>query len=201
MTIHQHSSCIGVVLAGGRSTRMGKDKALLNRNEQNMLEFSQQQLTNAGVDKVIISGSENGLADSMQHAGPLGGIYTVIEKIKPAALLVLPVDLPMITSEALAKLKTIGELSQQACFYHQHYLPLYLPVTAFTEQFFQQKFSHAQFKANHKSAPSIRALLSELPHKVIPLEDQQALFNANTPEDWLQAQTLFAHSRTKHGQI
>lgn len=222
-----NQSCLGVVLTGGLSSRMGTDKALLNRyadintdtssnfsastTHENMLSFSTQQLKNIGLDDVIISGKKHGLADEFENLGPMGGIYTVIKKYQPKALLILPVDLPLIDSESLKQLKRVGELSQQACFYHDSFLPLYLPITAFVEQFFEQAFipfKQAMSSINSSSVkgPSIKALLAQIPHKGLKPTSTQSLFNANTPEQWQKAKQKFQqqalhsilHNRKNH---
>jgi len=214
-TTQQHSSCLGVVLAGGLSSRMGIDKASLQRNQIDMLSYSKQLLTGSGIKNIVISGEPSCsssqdilVADKYKEAGPMGGIASVIEKYKPAALLILPVDLPLMTMEALQKLKQVGELSQQACFYNDNYLPLYLPINAHTENFLKTAFIH-QTKQNDgnkkmdnktfshsnmsksKSGPSMRALLNQIPHKAISINTPASLFNANTPEDWALAQKRF----------
>ncbi|MDG1752637.1 MAG: NTP transferase domain-containing protein [Thalassotalea sp.] len=229
MTIREKSSynqsCLGVVLTGGLSSRMGTDKALLNRHadintdtsanssatHENMLSFSTQQLKNIGLDDVIISGKKHGLADEFENLGPMGGIYTIFKKYHPKAMLILPVDLPLIDNESLKQLKRVGELSQQACFYHDNYLPLYLPITAFVEQFFEQAFipfkqAMSSINSSPVKGPSIKALLAQTPHKGLKPTSTQSLFNANTPEQWQQAQQKFQqqvqhpilHNRKNH---
>jgi molybdopterin-guanine dinucleotide biosynthesis protein A len=124
-------SCLGVVLAGGKSSRMGENKANLLRENQDMLSYSKSLLNAVGSSQVIVSGGEQGIKDLVADMGPLGGIQSIIEQFKPQALLILPIDLPLMTSNELLALKQVGELSQQACYFTDHYLPLYLPVNAF----------------------------------------------------------------------
>jgi molybdenum cofactor guanylyltransferase len=223
LTLNQ--PCLGVVLTGGLSSRMGRDKALLTRQssnlqsgnlqkkglhlnhapQENMLSYSKQQLKNAGVNEIIISGKNHGVADQFEQLGPMGGIYTVLKKFQPQALLILPVDLPLIDAESLQQLKRVGELSQKAVFFQNNMLPLYLPVNAFVEQFFEQTFlPFKQSFSDKKSAisnrtedkpaikgPSIKALLMQIPHKTLTPKNSQSLFNANTPEQWQQAKQKF----------
>lgn len=201
--LNQH--CLGVVLTGGLSSRMGSDKALLNRDaSDNMLSFSAEQLTKAGVDSVVISGKQHGIADQFENLGPMSGIYTIIKKYQPKSLLILPVDLPLIDYQSLQQLKRIGELSQQACFYHDNFLPLYLPTTAFVEQFLDQTFlpfqreNTIQAESGVKKGPSIKAMLKQVPHKILSPTNSHSLFNANTPEQWQQAKQQFQKNRKVH---
>ncbi len=192
---YQHR-CLGVVLAGGHASRMGRDKALLQRNETNMLDFSKSLLNKAGVDQIVVSGKDHDVTDLVCDAGPLAGIYSVIEQYHPSALLILPVDLPLMDEKALTKLKHIGEMSQKASFYNDNFLPLYLPINAFVEQFFQQAFSHLAKSTNQeKRGPSMRQLLKQIPVQEIIPENKNTLFNANTPQEWQQAKSQFLHAR------
>lgn len=183
------NKCLGVVLAGGLSSRMGQDKSQLSRNDISMLQYSKQLLTDCNVDDIVISGNNHQVSDLYTNAGPLGGIYSVIKQRQPQSLLILPVDLPLMTSETLNQLKMAGELKQQACYFNEHYLPLYLPVNAYSELFFEQAFKHFDGKG-----PSIRALLKQIPHQVLTPANTQTLFNSNTPEQWQQAKTIFKRS-------
>jgi molybdenum cofactor guanylyltransferase len=202
--------CLGVVLAGGKSSRMGQNKANLRRQNQDMLSYSKSLLTAVGSSQVVVSGGENGIDDIVADMGPLGGIQSIINQFQPQALLILPVDLPLMTSNELIALKQVGELSQRACYFTDNYLPLYLPVNAFVEQFFQQSLSKINSKKsvthstelNNKkpqkrnlSGPSVRSLLSQIPHRAIVPKNSSCLFNTNTPEQWQQAKNLLSLQR------
>jgi molybdopterin-guanine dinucleotide biosynthesis protein A len=209
--------CLGVVLAGGKSSRMGSNKALLMRNSstfngqsrgsENMLSYSKNLLKNVGINNIVVSGhadggsTENYVSDKFAELGPMGGIYSVIKKYQPKSLLILPVDLPLMTKQTLQQLKMKGELTQKACFFTDHFLPLYLPNNAFVEQFFTASF--AQFQQGNintvnatndkkKNGPSIRSMFAQVPHQALALKSPQCLFNSNTPEEWQQAQQRFS---------
>lgn len=201
--------CLGIVLAGGLSSRMGEDKAQLPHKKGNMLSFSQQLLHDAGINQVVISGNKHQVPDLMPNLGPVGGIYSVIKHYRPKAVLILPVDLPLMTASALKKLKLTGELSQKACFFQEHHIPLYLPnngyLTLFFEQVFEQNFEQTIGQASKqeghlpslKRGPSVRAMLNQIPNKSIALNEitfnnQNVLFNTNTPQEWQQAQAKFS---------
>lgn len=187
-----NQSCLGVVLAGGLSSRMGEDKANLQRNSENMLTYSKQLLRSCKVDNVVVSGDQHEIADSYKTLGPLAGIYSVIEAKKPQALLILPIDLPLMTSSALAKLKQIGELTKKAAYYQSNYLPIYLPINAFTELSLKQIFEN--ISSNNKG-PSMRQFISAIPHTELTLTNNQQLFNCNTPDEWQQAKQIFTARR------
>lgn len=218
-SIQASSSCLGVVLAGGLSSRMRVDKASLQHNETNMLNYSKQLLTQSGIQNVVISGvpsiatqQDIVVADKYKEAGPMGGIASVIEQYNPSALLIVPVDLPLMTANVLQKLKTIGELSQQACYYNESYLPLYLPINAHTQNFLNNEFmtqskkttdNNMQVNSTDKSknGPSIRALLKQIPHEIIDIATPESLINTNTPEEWAEAKKRFTQLNISQSEV
>ena len=187
-----HSHCLGVVLAGGLSSRMGQDKAQLMHKNTDMLSFSKQLLLDSGINQVVVSGNQHQVTDLFDNAGPVGGIYSVIERYQPKALLILPIDLPLMTSNALMQLRLKGELSDKACFFEDHPIPLYLPNNGYLALFLAQVFAHDQpqnlAKARSvKSGPSVNSLIKQVPHLKLRLDTPKILLNTNTPEQWRQA--------------
>lgn len=203
------ASCYGVILAGGLSSRMGTDKAQLHRSGETMLEYSQGLLESLGLN-VLISGGEQGMSDLFPQLGPMAGIYTAIkycesEKLDIDAMLIVPVDMPLLTPQLLQKLVNIGQKSGTAACYTDCYLPLYLPVNNEVKDYLEQLFE--ENKGNYfpkgpllknqpikdqvfetpglnKKPRSIKRMLSTLGAKELPAEDVQALSNVNTPEEW-----------------
>ncbi|MEW9572876.1 molybdenum cofactor guanylyltransferase [Rhodanobacter sp. Si-c] len=102
--------CIGVVLAGGRSTRMGRDKALLEWHGRPLIERQLDALRASGVDELRVSGDRpgyNGVADAQPGLGPLGGLTGIAEAVAgDADLVVIPVDMPLLGTALLRRLRT-----------------------------------------------------------------------------------------------
>ncbi|WP_462325299.1 molybdenum cofactor guanylyltransferase [Desulfoplanes sp.] len=100
----------GVVLAGGKSTRMGKDKARVVFHGQDLVKHAVKVLENL-CDQVWISGrdgSGHGLSnpwflDEAPGKGPLRGIVTALEHIK-APCMFLPCDLPLMDVPTASRL-------------------------------------------------------------------------------------------------
>ena len=103
---------MGVVLAGGRSLRMGTDKALLAWHGRPLIEHQIALLQQAGFADVRVSGRVSGLrpgcagvADAVAGAGPLGGLAGVATGLADGTdLLVVPVDMPLLTGTLLRRL-------------------------------------------------------------------------------------------------
>lgn len=185
-------NCLGLVLAGGLSSRMGQDKAFLKRNQSDMLSFSKQLLLDSGVDDVVVSGNGHQIPDLIANAGPVVGIYSVLKRFPAKALMIIPVDLPLMNASALEQLRIVGELKQQACFFKDNNIPLYLPNNAFLELFLAQTFTQFNGEKGQKKGPSFSALLNQVPHQAITPKSNDLLFNTNTPEQWQQAKIKFA---------
>jgi molybdopterin-guanine dinucleotide biosynthesis protein A len=98
----------GFILAGGESTRMGRDKALLEVGGMPML-LRAAHLLEPRVARVTVVGPPQryaalGLAclpDEVEHIGPLGGILTALRASDAAWNLVVGCDLPYLTPKWL----------------------------------------------------------------------------------------------------
>src|SRR5688572_11349828 len=99
----------GFVLAGGKSTRMGRDKALLDWHGRTLLEHM-VQLLSVAADQVQVVGRDP-LPDRLPDCGPLSGIATALEASDTDANLVVAVDLPLLTVDFLKHLKSRVESS------------------------------------------------------------------------------------------
>ena len=92
----------GVVLTGGRSRRMGRDKALVEIDGEAMAASVARALTDAGASDVVCVGGDTdalrslGLAaieDDHPDAGPLGGILSGLAWAPEELAVVAPCDL------------------------------------------------------------------------------------------------------------
>jgi molybdopterin-guanine dinucleotide biosynthesis protein A len=100
----------GLVLAGGKSTRMGQDKGLMDYHGMPQRDYVFQLLEQAGCAEVKMScrpdqveeiGSEIALADRFAGLGPFGGILSAFQDDPNAAWLVMACDLPFLTGKSL----------------------------------------------------------------------------------------------------
>jgi len=89
------TSTNGFVLAGGKSRRMGRDKALLEWGNISLLEHMTQLLSTVAHKVQIIGRSD--FPDKIAERGPLGGILTALSITDRDANLFVAVDLPLLT--------------------------------------------------------------------------------------------------------
>ena len=100
-----------VIFAGGKSSRMGEDKALLPfGNYPTLTEFQQAKL-NTMFDKVYISAKENKfdfdcmvIEDIYTENSPLVGIISIFETLKVEEVFILSVDAPFVNKETIQRL-------------------------------------------------------------------------------------------------
>ncbi len=103
----------GIILAGGKSRRMGRDKALLSYGNTSFLQRAVDLLI-PFCNEIFISISDktylpensriHTIKDLFPEAGPLGGIYSALQQIHSEKAIVIPVDMPLLNREVLEKL-------------------------------------------------------------------------------------------------
>ena len=102
-----------VILAGGESRRMGRDKAWLEMGGQPLIRRALSTVRDAGIQGIVISGRAGAdysslgcpvLFDLEPGCGPLGGIERALSAATAPLVLVLAVDLPGVTAAFLRKL-------------------------------------------------------------------------------------------------
>lgn len=99
-----------IVLAGGRSSRMGRDKSDLIYRERTFLEIQIEKGRRLGIQDILVSGYRgNGCAgrlvpDRFSERGPLGGLEACLRQAVHGRCLVLSVDTPLLSVMELQKL-------------------------------------------------------------------------------------------------
>ena len=102
-----------LLLAGGKSSRMGRDKSALPVNGEPLWQRQLAVLRATEPAEIFISGKCDGpyadcgveiLLDEIPDCGPLGGIATALRRCKSERLLVLAVDMPAMTADFLRAL-------------------------------------------------------------------------------------------------
>ncbi len=98
----------GFVLAGGRSTRMGQDKALLQVGGRPLVDLALDKLRSIGVVAPRIAAARSDLSshapvvpDLHPGCGPLSGIEAALAATTQPLNLFLPVDMPLLPARFL----------------------------------------------------------------------------------------------------
>ena len=96
---------LGLVLAGGKSTRMGEDKANIQWHGVPQWRYVAEQLRATGLPTFISVAASQKLdypdqvQDTYPETGPIGGIRTAMEAHPNHAFLVAACDMPLLTTE------------------------------------------------------------------------------------------------------
>jgi len=178
-----------IIFSGGKSSRMGEDKALLPfENYRTLSEFQYHKLQQ-WFFKVYLSAKTNKftftsniLLDTYKESSPLVGLISVLEQLDCEAIFVLSVDAPLINKDIIERLwhtykkdsntysiiaKSPSGLQPLCGIYKKSILP------------------HAKINlANNKH--SLKDLLNTLPSKHVLFKDDTLFTNLNTQDEYLR---------------
>ncbi|MCL6710996.1 molybdenum cofactor guanylyltransferase [Pseudoxanthomonas sp. z9] len=169
----------GIVLAGGRSSRMGRDKALLEWRGRPLLEHMRALLSDAGATRVVISGVRPGadaIPDDIGDAGPAAALAQLVQRLPDGVWLVVPVDMPLLEAPALHALVAA---SVDCAMFEGHPLPMRITLDARTRAIL------AGIVDLPPDQRSLRAIHHALAGEMLAAGAWNAtLVGCNTPEEW-----------------
>lgn len=189
MTRDVNPSLYGLVLAGGRSRRMGTDKALLVRDGRTQLESAFDLLAQVTVRQFVSTRSDQSdeaergrfpqIVDRYDDIGPVAGILSALEAFPERDWLVVACDLPNLDALTLSQLVTERSRTRPFTAYRSSHDGMPEPLCAIYR---------------NDALPVIRKFVTEgivCPRKILIRSDTkllnqpnpEALHNVNTPED------------------
>jgi molybdopterin-guanine dinucleotide biosynthesis protein A len=188
----------GLVLAGGSSSRMKRDKATLLYEGKSQLDRA-VELAARHVRRVFVSvrGTQSGdaararyplIVDSVAGQGPLVGIRSALAAHPDAAWLVVACDLPFLSDGALSQLLAGRDPAASATAYSSVHDGLPEPLCAIWEPKAAAEID--AFMAKGKDCP--RKFLLNHSVRLLEPKDRRALDNVNTPEEYDRALDLIA---------
>lgn len=182
-----------VILAGGKSSRMGKDKALLPfQGFASMSEFQYRKLKGLFINVYICAKEEKFdfdadiIKDIYPIHSPLAGLISIFETLDANSVFILSVDAPFVDKAIIEKIKDQAKKSSDCdalialspsgleplCgIYRRSILPL-------AKELF------------HKDIHKLNHLLRLSKMKEIAFEEQDKFLNLNTPQDYEVASKL-----------
>lgn len=181
-----HSDVYGLVLAGGRSIRMGTDKGLLEYKGKPQREYLFELLSSVCERAFTSCRKEQNvpslfqpIIDKFDYEGPINGILSAIETHSDKAWLIVAVDMPFVDEASLQFLLTKRDKSKLAtCFLHE---PENFPEPLLTlwEPAAYPKLSEYASKGNI----SPRMFLESNVIKAVRPPDKKVLCNINYRQD------------------
>lgn len=185
----------GLVLAGGKSTRMGRNKANIcwHGKEQ---QYYLADLMSGFCDEVFIScrqdqqttihPSYHVLPDFYPTSGPMEAILTAFKKYPNHGWMVMACDVPLLDQPTLSRLVEQRDYSKIATVFESPSDGLPEPLTAIWEA-----KSYDLLRLNHQNQNlSLRKLLIKNGAKIIKALNADALINANTPADAMRIEMI-----------
>jgi molybdenum cofactor guanylyltransferase len=180
----------GLVLAGGRSTRMQRDKAALAYHGASQLEWA-IELIGPLVERAFVSVRAEQARDTVRARfaqildsgtvqGPIAGIHAAQQAHPQAAWLVLACDLPFLRRDSLEHLLRARATRRAATAYRSSHDGLPEPLCAIYEP--ASAASLAAYVASGRQCP--RKFLLQTDVALIEQPDPRALDNVNTPEEY-----------------
>jgi len=167
----------GVVLVGGRSTRMGRDKATLELAGVTLQDRSAAVLREC-FEKVSVIAH-----DDVPGLGPIGGLLTALRHIKTEALFLVACDMPFLEAGLIQQMA--GELpGYDAVAFpdeplHAAYATRILPVV-------EQQIATQDY-AMHRLLAKLRV------KEFLTTQRPRSLTNVNTPQEWELVKRTLTH--------
>ena len=180
-------SLSAVILAGGKSSRMGEDKALLPYKEfSTLVEYQYIKLKDI-FNNVYISSKNNKfpfksniITDEFSSYSPLGAIISSLEYIKDD-IFILSVDMPLIDKEIINKLVINYKEHKNSydIFIAKSYNGLEPTVAIYTQK--SLKLAYLQYRMNDYK---LLNLIKKSKYKAIYFKEDKKFININFKEDY-----------------
>lgn len=188
----KHQEITGIILAGGKSRRMGADKGLMLYNGRPMITYS-IDLLRQFCSRILISTSNPAyevfgyptIADIYAEKGPLGGLYSCIMESTSEINICLPCDLPRMKPDILEYMLQISDGTQ--CI---------IPMTPYPEPLvaiYPSQVLPVVHQMITKGKYKMTEIFESFPVQYVPLEkfpgDNNLICfsNFNTPSDITEA--------------
>lgn len=174
----------GVILAGGKSSRMGTNKAHLKIQEQDFLAYSHQLLAASNIETILVSGDYANyqcVLDSKPFQGPAAAILSVWNTLQTSTfekLVICAVDMPFITPY-LIEILINSTNNYEAAYFKNNYLPCCINTNAL-EKIKKINFDQKPLQVflNHFVVNALE----------IPISQRSYFFNINTPAEFQDLQ-------------
>ena len=183
-----------LLLAGGKSQRMGKDKASLIYNGKSQMQRMVELVTPLELEIHMSLRSEQSSTspasvsiiydhEDFPSIGPMGGILSAFKEFPDAAFLVIACDLPFLDLGTLEHLISNRDNTRFATAYQSHHDSLPEPLCAIWESL-SQSILLEKLKEGIRCP---RKILIQGDPKLLELPKVDALDNINTPKEYEEA--------------
>lgn len=174
----------GLVLAGGKSTRMGEDKGQINYHGKPQVDYLIGEFEKAGIEAYVSCRPEQydsyqRIIDKFEGLGPFGAIASAFQLDPNAAWLVVACDLPLVNASVFRDLLTRRNFSKTATAFYNVETDFPDPLITLWEP--KSYMRLMEFLALGYSCP--RKVLINSDIEMINPSEPEILKNVNTPEE------------------
>lgn len=190
-------SFAGVVLVGGASRRMGRDKALLRLDGETLLARQIRVLRDAGASPVFIAGRHERryeisgtrfLSDAPGAAGPMAGVVAALTRCPAEHLAVVAIDLPRLRPALLRRLWLRCGRGRGAVPVHAG---RFEPLAAIYPRGIAASFGAAARGGRFSLQDALKLAVArgEMVAQPLTADESNELFNTNTPDEFSRARS------------
>ncbi len=192
----EHHNITGIILAGGKSTRIGTDKAFLKLNGITFIEHIAKSISPFVNEIIIVSNNTaydklgyKRVEDLIKDSGPLAGLYTGLHYSKTAYNLVLSCDVPLVNDRVLNTL--IDGIDGTSEVIQLKSLDRTIPLIAI----YKKECITKCLELLNKGERRLRAFVSKLNTKTITLKSDLDIYvkNINTLEQFKDIEHAIEH--------
>jgi molybdenum cofactor guanylyltransferase len=191
----------GILLAGGKSRRMGEDKRYLVVGEQTLLErglgvlrsIFQEVLVVIAQDSPPLDVTDRVVRDLVPDCGSLGGLYTGLTRATTPYIFIVACDMPFLdpavisqfishtVTEDIVMAKLATRLHPMHALYGKRCLPVVEQMISARQLRIQDMVSHASLRVRYITEADLFTIDPS----------GRSFQNVNTPDDLEAARSLF----------
>ena len=193
----KRSDVLGAILAGGKSSRMGMEKALLPLKGRPMIQYVVDTLSSRFSEVVIVGGGKDKYSflelevvpDVFEGCGPLGGIQAALNRARPLSVFVLSCDTPFIPVELIEYLLSFKSAAPTTIAISNGVLQ---PLCGLYDSTALGAIEHDLQEGKY----SVLKTILNIDHTAVPITPDlpfftpQMFWNVNRPEDYRLLSTI-----------
>lgn len=185
-----------VILAGGKSSRMGSCKAELPWGGKTLVEHQADRIMALGITDIMVSGYSRPVTgtryvpDLYPEKGPLGGIHACLCAAKSAACFVISVDAPLFSPDGMKMLIEAHLAGDSSITVAEHCGTLEPLIGVY-----DSSLSDAAEEILQGTNTSVKRLLDQTGFAVCEFSDENSVRNCNTPDEYNE---LCAETKEQH---
>ena len=185
-----------VILAGGKSSRMGSCKAELPWGGKTLVEHQADRIMALGITDIMVSGYSRPVTgtryvpDLYPEKGPLGGIHACLCAAKSAACFVISVDAPLFSPDGMKMLIEAHLAGDSSITVAEHCGTLEPLIGVY-----DSNLSDATEEILQGTNTSVKRLLDQTGFAVCEFSDENSVRNCNTPDEYNK---LYAETKEQH---